>query len=126
MMNQYEVPAFIADRLPEIRKDLKDSMELLPQSAVQGGNIYRAIQVLADFTRKMALEHNFSMVKKCMRLVDSLYEKGNSIVQHAVENVFVFSFSSLMVSCNMFECRIVQSYMPVRLYTLYVQQVIRS
>ncbi len=118
MMNQYEVPVFIADKLPEIRSDLK--------LALQGGNIYKSIQVLADFTRRKAVEHNFTMVKKCMKLVDRIYEKGNQGVRLAVENVFVFSFSSLMGSCNILECRIVQSYMPVRLYTLYVQQVLRS
>jgi hypothetical protein len=82
--------------------------------------------VLADFTRRMAVEHNFSMVKKCMKLVDRIYEKGNQVVQLAVENVFVFSFSSLMGACNILECRVLQSYMPVRLYTLYVQQVLKS
>lgn len=123
MINQHEVPAFITDRLPEISSDMKQA---LCAGNTQAIPVYKSIQVLADFTRRMAVEHNFSMVKKCMKLVDRIYEKGNQAVQLAVENVFVFSFSSLIGSCNLLECRIMQSYMPVRLYTLYVQQVLKS
>ena len=74
----------------------------------------------------MALEPNFKMVEKCLELVESIYEKGTALVKNAVENIFIFSFSSMRMLCNIVEWRMVQSYMPAGLYTLYIQQVLRS
>ena len=74
----------------------------------------------------MALEHEFKMVEKCMLLVEKIYEKGNVPVKNAVENVFIFSFSSIMTICNIVEWRIVQSFMPSCLYSLYIKQVLQS
>ena len=118
MLSQYEVPAYIAGKLPQVKKDLSHP----------GGPLtaYQSMQVLTDYTKRMALEHDFKMVEKCMGLVETLYLKGNSLVKNAVENVFIFSFSSIMSRCNIVEWRMVQSYMPTDLYTLYVQQVLKS
>lgn len=117
MLNQYEVPAYIACKLPQVKKELSH-----PGSSLSA---YQSMQVLADYTKRMALEHDFKMVEKCMNLVEILYAKGNDLVRNAVENVFIFSFSSIMSRCNIVEWRMVQSYMPTDLYALYVQQVLR-
>ena len=118
MMNQYEVQGFIAGKLPQLKNDLTQSG---PQAT-----IYQSMQVLTDYTKRMAIEHDFKMVERCMSLVQKIYEKGNTLVKNAVENVFIFSFSSIMTICNIVEWRIVQSYMPSCLYDLYVQQVLKS
>ncbi|HEX9510906.1 MAG TPA: hypothetical protein VF939_10500 [Puia sp.] len=118
MLNQYEVPAYIASKLPQVKKDLSHPGAPL--------TVYQSMQVLTDFTKEMALQHDFKMVEKCMALVETLYVKGNSLVKNAVENVFIFSFSSIMSRCNIVEWRMVQSYMPTDLYALYVQQVLKS
>jgi len=86
----------------------------------------QSIQALTDLTKRMALEHDFEMVEKCMTLVGKLYEKGNTAVRNAVENIFVYSFSTLMCNCNIAEWRMVQSYMPSELYAVFVEQVLRS
>ena len=118
MMDQFEVPAFIAGKLPQIGRDLR--------SAGREVSIFQSMQVLTDYTKRMALEHDFRMVEKCMDLVEKIYAKGNTLVKNAVENVFIFSFSSIMAQCNIVEWRIVQSYMPSCLYNLYMQQVLHS
>lgn len=118
MFTPLEVPALIAGKLPQIKYEL-------PRDGGQN-SIYRSIQVLTDYTQRMALEHNFKMVQQCMTLVEKLYDKGNTLVKNAIENVFVFSFSTIMSRCNAVEWRIVQSYMPSDLYTLYVRQVLKS
>jgi hypothetical protein len=118
MLNQYEVPGFIAGKLPEVRTELA--------LANASTSAYQSIRVLTDYTKRMALEHDFKMVEKCMSLVQKLYEKGNNMVRNVIENVFIFSFSTLMSHCNSVEWRIVQSYMPTDLYSLYIQQVLRS
>ena len=118
MLNQYEVPAYIAGRLPQVRKELAHEGAAL--------TVYQSMQVLTDYTKRMALEHDFKMVQKCMGLVETLYTKGNNPVKNAVENVFIFSFSSIMCRCNIVEWRMIQSFMPTDLYTLYIQQVLKS
>jgi hypothetical protein len=85
-----------------------------------------AIQALTDLTKRMALEHDFEMVGKCMNLVGKLYEKGNPVVRNAVENVFIYSFSTLMCNCNIAEWRMLQSFMPTELYAVFVGQVLKS
>jgi hypothetical protein len=118
MLNQIDVPAFIARQLPQVRQDIYCTNA--PATA------YRSIQVLTDFTKRMALEHEFKLVGKCMDLMEKIYDKGNAIVRNAVENVFIFSFSTLMCNCNVIEWRLIQSCMPAGLYSLYVRQVLRS
>jgi len=81
------------------------------------------MQVLTDYTKRMALSHDFKMVEKCMTLVEKIYRKGTALVRNAVENVFIFSFSSMMPTCNPVEWRLVQSCMPSDLYLIYVKQV---
>jgi len=118
MLSQYDVPALIAGKLPQIKPELsKKGSET---------TIYQSVQALTDYTKRMAIEHNFKMVEKCMSLVGNIYDKGNAIVKNAIENVFIYSFSSIMSVCNIIEWRIVQSYMPSGLYSLYVQQILRS
>ena len=117
MINQYEIAGFIAGKLPLIKNDLQNC---------RSGNVYQPIQVLTEYTKRMAIGHDFKMVGKCMELADKIYEKGNANVRNAIENVFIFSFSSIMALYNIVEWRIAQSYMPSRLYVLYMQQVLRS
>ena len=118
MLNQLEIPAFIAGQLPQISRDL-NSNGATP-------TIYQSIQVLTDYTKRMALSHDFKMVAKCMAIVAKLYRKGNALVRNAIENIFVYSFSSMMSTCNTVEWRITQSYMPTELYAVFIEQVLRS
>ena len=118
MINQYEIPALIAGQLPQLDRYLRR-----PGTPVTA---YQSIQALTDYTKRMALEHEFKTVGKCMGLMGRLYKEGNALVRNAVETVFIFSFSSIMTSCNVIEWRIIQSFMPAELYTLYIRQVVRS
>ncbi len=117
-MNHYEVPAIMEDELPAIKEELKDNCIL--------GNVNAAMQVLVKHTKKMMRLHDLPAVAHCMRLADKLYNKGNTIVKNAVENVFVYSFSGLRGCCDQWEWKSVQSKMPMTLYSLYVKQIYRS
>ena len=117
-MNNYEVPAIMEDELPAIKEEFKDNPVL--------GNVNAAMQVLVKYTRKMINLHDLPAVASCMRLADKIYDKGNSLVKNAVENVFVYSFSGLRSCCNSSEWKTVQSKIPMTLYSLYVKQIYRS
>ncbi len=118
MISQYQVPVLLAHKLPEIKSEL--------QQVSPNGNIFKSIEVMADYTRRMAMERHFDKAEKCMKLADKMYAKGDARVKTAVENVFVYSFSTMMACCNIVEWRMLQSFMPVGLYTLYMKQVLKS
>lgn len=84
------------------------------------------IQVLTDYTKRMALEHNFKMVGDCMTLMGLLYEKGNRLTRNAIENIFVYSFSTMMCNCNIVEWKVIRSAMPDPLYRIYLDQLSTS
>src|ERR1700743_137520 len=109
------IQPWISDQLPQLKEDLKPTCSL-----------YQSIQVLTDYTKRRALAHDFKMVAKCMALVTKIYNKGNTLVRLAIENVFVSSCPSMMSPCNPVEWRNTQSYMPSELYNIYMQQVLRS
>ncbi|MBC8034660.1 MAG: hypothetical protein H7Y03_10970 [Chitinophagaceae bacterium] len=114
-MNQYEVPALIADELPEVAPDLRFI------SAI--GNVNESIAVLTTYTRKMILSHKFYQANKCMQLACKIYNKGNNAVRSAVENVFIYSFSFIRMSCNTTEWQLVRASIPMPLYSAYIKQV---
>jgi hypothetical protein len=84
------------------------------------------VQSLTDYTKRMALEHDFKMVGKCMDLMAMLYEKGNTLTRNAVENIFIYSFSTMMCSCNIVEWKVIRASMPDPLYALYIRQLENS
>ena len=118
MMNQYEVPALLADELPALKAELKQVSPL--------GNVNSCIRLLTEYTGKMATIHRLDSVKQCMKLAEKLYVRGNNLIRNAIENVFVFSLTILMYSCGRTEWQAIQAQMPVTLHSQYVQQVLKS
>ena len=116
-MNQYEVSAEIADQIPEIQKEIT--------CAPVFGSIYMSIKILTTYTGKMLQDHQLRQVERCMKLVDKIYHKGNKLVKTAVENVFIFSFSNLQGCCTKREWQEIQTKMPVMLFSLYIQQIMK-
>ena len=117
-MNTYEVPSLIEDELPEIKEQLKDKNLT--------GNINATMLLLARYTRSMMNIHDLPAVVKCMSLADKIYEKGNSLVKNAVENVFVYAFSGIRACCDRLEWRTIQAKMPITLHSIYIRQIYRS
>lgn len=92
----------------------------------QQNNAFQSVQILTEYTKRMALQHDLKKVENCMQLANELYHKGDALVRAAVENIFIYSFSSLMYACNTIEWHMVQSCMPPDLHNLYIRQVLRS
>jgi hypothetical protein len=88
--------------------------------------VFSAIQELTDQAKHLALQHDFAGLKNCMSRVQRIYRGGNAAVKNAVENIFIFAFSSILPHCNQVEWRLVQSCMPTELYTLYIRQVTKA
>ena len=115
-MNQYELPAFIADKFPETKKEISWLSVI--------GNANHAMDRFAVFMRNNIVTHQFSKVFNCLQLADYLWVHGNPAVKDAVENAFVYSFSRASQSCNKKEWELIKTHMPPRLYSMYIKQVI--
>jgi hypothetical protein len=118
MINQYEVPAYLMDELPEIKEQLESVSPTL--------NIIKSIQCLVKLTRKKVIQHDLRVVKRCFLIAENFYCNGNRIVKDTIENVFIYSFLSVLNLCSNEEKRRIQGLMPLSLYTAYVQQILKS
>lgn len=117
MMNQFEVIACLADKLPGIKPALKNSFDTL--------NVLKSIQCLVIYTKEKLIQHDMVAVKKCLAVAEYIYSRGNTQVKNAVENIFVYSVPTLLNIGSEEERKQLQSYMPLHLYTAYVQQVLK-
>ena len=114
MINQSEVPIYLEEALPCISAELKS------YNTVCG--IYRSIHVFLDYTVRQIRTHNLRGVKKCFYLADKLYSNGNTTVKNALENVYVYSFSTFPVS-TADEKKQLMGLIPGSLYSVYLKQV---
>lgn len=116
MINQYEVAACLQDELPQV------SRQLHPLAAL---DVVANIQGLTDYARSKASLMDLKEVRRCMLFAEKMYTRGNQYVRNVIENVFVFSFSTLLL-CEKKRKMQLQALIPLSLYSLYVQQVLRS
>lgn len=107
---------YLEDALPEFKEEL---------SAEKKQNPYTSMYALLKLTSKKAAEHNYKAVKQCFDIADKLYSKGNSVVKNAVENVYVYSFSTIF-QLGLAEKKELLAIIPIGLYTIYVNQLHQS
>ena len=116
MINQLEIPIYIEEALPEIHTDLVLNNK---------GNAYDVMNTLMAFTFKNIKAHNYTVVKRCFKIADKLYNRGNTIVKNAVQNVFVYSFTKMFQNYPA-EKQELLAILPMTLYSLYITQVHHS
>ena len=108
---------YLEEALPGISKEL--------QSSRTPCNVYKSVHIFLDYTVSQIRAHNMPVVKKCFYLADKLYSKGNTAVRNAVENVYVYSFSSFPTA-SAEEKKMLMGLIPGSLYTIYLKQVMHS
>ena len=113
MINQLEIPMYLEESLPEIKKEF-------PVAADK--NAFKSMNALVHFTCDNIETHNYSRVKKCFKIAEKLYAKGNDCVRNAVQNIFVFSFTRMFQTYPEEKQRLLLI-IPITLYTLYIAQV---
>ena len=116
MINQLEIPIYLEEALPEMHLDITLSKK---------NNVYDLMNMLIAFTCKNIKEHNYKVVKRCFKIADKLYSRGNVIVKNAVQNVFVYSFTQMFHNYPA-EKQELLAIVPGTLYTLYMKQVCHS
>ena len=112
MIDQQEATVLLQQELPDLQQEL---------NAEETGNIYQQMRKLLLYTAGKIKEHNYAAAGKCFHVVNALHEKGNTVVKNTVENVFVFSFSSLLHLAHKDKRKLV-GIIPASLYALYLSQ----
>ncbi len=116
MINQYEVVACMRDEFPQVSNDIPELAAL---------DIHSTIQGLTDYAKQKATLNDFLEVKKCMLFAEKMYGKGNKYVKDVIENIFVYSFSSMLL-CERSQKMKLLALIPLSLYSVYVQQILKS
>ncbi|MBO9199578.1 MULTISPECIES: DUF7674 family protein [Niastella] len=114
MISQYEVPALLNEELPS----LENSTCPIHLSV----SVYKTIHDFTEYTKTAVQKHHLPLAKKCFKLAEKLYREGDKIVRMCIENIFIYSFTSLMPEDRV-ERIILQSYIPDSLNTVYIKQV---
>ncbi len=111
MMNEYEVQVYIDDHLAGIEHHY---------SSRQGTHLYENIGDLTTYLKKEIAIEEWLVVKEIFNTAEHVYDRGNRLVKAAIENVFVFAFSSLMPEDKQKRLSL-HAIIPCKLYSVYVQ-----
>jgi len=104
----------ITRTIPELRSELhKPECEK---------SVYKQLDVLSHYVADKAAHEELKDVKQAFYLVDNLYENGSSPIRSAIENVFVYSFTTLLMKAGHNRQRLM-ALIPITLFTLYMNQV---
>ncbi len=117
MLNQYKVPAYLIEELPEIIKEFKFMYPSI--------SIYKSIQCLHNFTSRRVMQNDLQKVKRCFAVAENIYCNGDNNVRSAIEKVFVHSFPVLIDIWNQEEKIELQALMPLHLHNAYIEQVLK-
>ncbi len=115
MINQFEVPMYLGDAIPEISEKISQDKK---------NSVYKIMNILIVFMRTNIEIHNFKAVKRCLKIADKLYSKGNGLVRNAIENVFVYSFTNIFQAYPAEKKKLLAA-IPITLYSLYIAQLYR-
>jgi len=86
MITETEVPDVLGGELPELRTELEKN----------NNDIFKTFRCFYNYTKRCAETGNINKLKSCFAIAAKLLRKGNNAVKSAVENVYVFSVSSLI------------------------------
>jgi hypothetical protein len=116
-MNNYEVAAFIEQKLPEAH--------IFEKSGRLTFDINKTVSFLTEFIKKRFLENDVAAVKKSLDIAETIYTKGDMRVKNAIDNILVFSFSGIMLT-QKWKSKQFKSLIPMTLFTSYIHQVTHS
>jgi hypothetical protein len=88
MIKETEVLDVLGNELPGMNPILEKTEDV--------NNIYKTIQCFANFTKSLVSKGDFKEVKHCFQVAENLLKNGNNTVINAIENVYVYSLSSIL------------------------------
>ena len=116
MIDQQELPKYIAQAIPELAGICKKE---------KCRNPYDFARQMLRYTSAQIMDQNIKAAKECLALGERLYQKGNKTIKNAIENVFVYSFSLAFFHDENKREEVIPI-VPAFLYDLYKKQVLSS
>ena len=116
-IKENQVLDLLGNELPELNSEL----EKLPDPQ----NIYVSVKCFAEFTMSLIKSGKLLEVKGCFNLAERLLMEGNKSVKNAIENVYVYSVSSLIDFSSPLSNKI-KAIMNKGLITEYKRQIYTS
>lgn len=117
MITQYEVSGLLCREIPSLANRYCPNRASL--------EVYAFMNYFSDYTKEAVTHHELSTARKCFLLADKLLRNGDRLVRSLIENVFVYSFSS-MLNCEEKERAFIKALIPVSLYSVYIKQVTKA
>ncbi len=99
-ISEHEILDILGDELPGINCEL--------EKIAGGSNVRRMMVCFAGYTRQCAEKGNINTLATCFSIAETLLNKGNHVVKSAVENVYLFSVSSILEIASPFQKQIQQ------------------
>ena len=81
--------------------------------------VYNQMQRFAEITKTSIIKGNIKRAKKCLELVENLFESGSNELKNAITNVYIYSLSSFM---EIHHCTI-KDLFPKSLRMEYIKQI---
>lgn len=117
VITENEVPDILGEDLPEINFEL--------EKVSARANIYNVLQSFAAYTNRCADLGNIKKLRSCFVTAEKLMSKGNNLVKSAMENVYVFSVSSLLELVSPIQEQVKKMF-PDNLKKAYTKQIVAS
>ncbi len=97
-ISENEISDILGDGLPEINREL--------EKIAGAHHIGKTMLCFARYTLKCMETGNLNMLNACFNIAETLLSKGNQAVKTAVENVYVFSVSSVLEMASPWQTQI--------------------
>lgn len=111
---------------------IAEIIEAIPQFQEEFQEKYRtnnSFMVISTFTKQIKIlvkENNQKLLRNSIEKMNQLYEKGDTALKNAIENIFVFSLDSLTFSCDTNCRKLVFESISTSLSKKYFSQVYKS
>lgn len=113
MIRENEVMDLLGNEIPQINHTF--------EKTANPGNVYKAVQCFASFTKELIRKGDLEEVKHCFGLAEKLWTEGNQTVKGVIENVYVFSISPIIDLTNPL-CKKVKAMLSPELRREYYRQ----
>ncbi|MEC3874339.1 DUF7674 family protein [Chryseobacterium salviniae] len=113
------------DAIAEINLALP-SCENAFKEAYKANNSFMVISTFTRQIRNLIQDQNQRILKDALQKMNELYDKGDTALKNAIENVFVYALDSMTFSCGSERRKLVFSLLSAGLNTKYLQQVYKT
>jgi hypothetical protein len=117
MINEYEAQLYIDSHLPGIVH--------LNDVPGKKASITEIVTDMASMLKQRFADKDWMSIKQIFHVAEHLLTQGNNMVKMGVQNVFIYSISSIMPAERSLRCQF-QALIPITLFSIYVQQILHS